>query len=664
MTIPLAGKLDALSRWRESTLEQLKALSRFLVEHELQDARCEELLGTLRQRLAAEKVTVAFVAEFSRGKSELINAIFFADTGRRVLPASPGRTTMCPVELGYDAGAPPSMALLPIETRLDQGASVSELRLCRSAWTHLPLSGGAADQLAEAAAQVMRTQRVTTEQAQALGFWDAERPDDNLPLDDAGRVEVPVWRHALVNYPHPLLRRGLVVIDTPGLNALGAEPELTLGLLPSAHATVFVLAADSGVTRSDLALWREHLAARSLAHYVVLNKIDSLRDPLLSTAQVDHQIEAQRLATARTLKIEPERVFAVSAREALNARLACDESGLQDSRLLLLEQALGAGLLQQRRGLLEGVVDDAARRLRAHVAQRLGERRRQVAEQTLELRGLRGKSSARLRAAGQRVAAERAEFEQCIVQVQALRAVHYRALKAVLDGLSNDCLRVELGRMQGAMRASLLRLNARAALSELCARLRGLMAAAQAGGEEIHAMLGASHARLNAEFAFGLSLEPPPVLLRFVAELDRIESGYVQYLGLSRALRLSQPGFREQFLRMLVSKLRLAFESAASEVEQWNRNASAQLDAQLGERRRAFRRRDEALERIQLANGELEQRISELAAQDATLLQFLLRLNTLVGTLLSAAPAGHLEPAAVPTTLTESMPRRREAARA
>ena len=48
-----------------------------------------------------------------------------------------------------------------------------------------------------------------------------------------GRVEVPAWRHALINYPHPLLKQGLVVLDTPGLNAIGAEPELTLE--PAAH---------------------------------------------------------------------------------------------------------------------------------------------------------------------------------------------------------------------------------------------------------------------------------------------------------------------------------------------------------------------------------------------------------------------------------------------
>ena len=217
--------------------------------------------------------------------------MFFADTGRRVLPAAPGRTTMCPVELGYEPDVGPALALLPIESRLD-GATIADLRSRAKAWTHIPLEGVGAERLAEAVAQVVRTQWVAQDKARALGFWDDERREDNPPVDADGRVEIPVWRHALINYRHPLLERGLVVLDTPGLNALGAEPELTLGLLSTAQATVFVLGADAGLTRSDMALWREHLAPRSLAHFVLLNKIDALRDPLLPAAPVASQVEA------------------------------------------------------------------------------------------------------------------------------------------------------------------------------------------------------------------------------------------------------------------------------------------------------------------------------------------------------------------------------------
>ena len=132
-------------------------------------------------------------------------------------------------------------------------------------------------------------------------------------------------------------------------------------------------------------------------------------------------------------------------------------------------------------------------------------------------------------------------------------------------------------------------------------------------------MLAASFAKLNAEFGFSLSVSPMPDLGRFVQELTLIQRNYVQYLGLTQALRLSQTKFMEQFRRMLMSKLRVVFENASGELELWNKMASSQVDSQLRERRRSFRRRREALERIQAASGELEHRLSELEAQDAQL---------------------------------------------
>ena len=101
--------------WRREFSQQLKRLADWMSSHELMDDAVEERLLRLENQVRTDKMMVAFVAEFSRGKSELINAIFFADYGRRIMPASAGRTTMCPTELGYDAALPPSLCLLPIE---------------------------------------------------------------------------------------------------------------------------------------------------------------------------------------------------------------------------------------------------------------------------------------------------------------------------------------------------------------------------------------------------------------------------------------------------------------------------------------------------------------------------------------------------------------------
>ena len=104
-------QFDQLGEWRKGFANQLAQFRSWLGEHELLDAAVQEHLHRLEAQLLDDKVCVAFVAEFSRGKSELINAIFFAHYGRRIMPASPGRTTMCPTELGYDPALPACMRL-------------------------------------------------------------------------------------------------------------------------------------------------------------------------------------------------------------------------------------------------------------------------------------------------------------------------------------------------------------------------------------------------------------------------------------------------------------------------------------------------------------------------------------------------------------------------
>ena len=125
MPSALLDPLDSLAEWRQALDQGVDRLVAWARRHELLDPPTEAMAANLRQRLASDKLVLAFVAEFSRGKSELINALFFADTGHRVLPATPGRTTMCPVELAWDARQAPFLSLLrrSVESRLTAGSS-------------------------------------------------------------------------------------------------------------------------------------------------------------------------------------------------------------------------------------------------------------------------------------------------------------------------------------------------------------------------------------------------------------------------------------------------------------------------------------------------------------------------------------------------------------
>ena len=636
----IAQSLDALATWRVALERQIAVLAQALTAHDLLDETDTAVLAALRDRLASDKLVLAFVAEFSRGKSELINAIFFSDAGRRVLPATPGRTTMCPVELRCDEGQSPQLSLLPIETRL-QGLTLAELRVLPAQWQQVPLQPQDPQSLVAALAAVTATQWVSLERATELGFWNTEQSDDNPPQAADGRVEVPTWRHALIQYPHPLLQRGLVVIDTPGLNAIGAEPELTLGLLPTAHAIVFVLAADTGVTRSDLSIWRDHLGTASLERFVALNKIDTLvdplSDPLTSAAEVAEQIEQQRQRSAQTLGVPLARVYALSARDALAARLNHDQAGLAASRLPALERALAGELLPRRQTLLVQSALSVVQQLRAGTLRRLVDRRRLLSEQLIELRGLRGKSGTKLRVMVDRVVQEIADFERCNAQLAAQRSVQRRILKAVTAPLSSDALRAEVSTLQAAMAARALNLGARAAFDALMVRLRQALLGAQTQADEMRQMLEASFSQLNTEFGFAFSLPPVPDLADFHQQLELLQQNYGRYLGLSQIWRMAAPGFAEQFLRMLLSKLRVLFESACGDMEQWSRSATSQVEAQLRERRRGFNRRREALQRVQSASGELETRIAEVQSQDDKVVQLQGQIDLLAAAAMATA---------------------------
>lgn len=69
-------KFDQHGAWRREFALRLKLLAQWLKDQELMDASVEDRLQRLEAQVRVDKVMVAFVAEFSRGKSELINAIF------------------------------------------------------------------------------------------------------------------------------------------------------------------------------------------------------------------------------------------------------------------------------------------------------------------------------------------------------------------------------------------------------------------------------------------------------------------------------------------------------------------------------------------------------------------------------------------------------------
>lgn len=625
----MVHEFQQYSAWRQNVLATLDNYRNWVTAAELTDAATEQRLARVLGRLVDDKLSVAFVAEFSRGKSELINAIFFADYGQRILPSAAGRTTMCPTELMFDPAWEPSIRLLPIETRA-QNLSTGDFRDKPHAWTVLPLPLNDGERMHETFKQVSMTKHVSVAEAQAYGLYDADDPDIAATLDDDGMVEISLWRHAIINFPHPLLKQGLVILDTPGLNAIGTEPELTLNLIPNAHAVLFILAAETGVTKSDIEVWRTHIGPGA-GRMVVLNKIDAMWDELKTEAENDAEIARQQHSVAHMLGLDVHKVFPVSAQKGLVGKINGDMALLEKSRLHALEAALFNELIPAKKDIIRRQLGDDLGALVASQHAMLAARLRDIVEQLQELKSLRGKNSSVIDHMMRRVEVEKKEFDGSLFKLQGTRAVFARLSTELHATLGMETVLSDISSVRDAMQASMFNAGTRPPVRQFFAQARANMDASSAKIAEIADMIATMYRKFAAEHGLTLSAPMGFSLTKYSAELDAIELAYTRQFGTATLIISRRNALLERFFDSIASRVRRNFRAANADADAWLRVIMAPLEAQIRQHKDQLKHRLASIQRIHEASDSLEEKIGSFEASQRDLERVKGRLGELSG---------------------------------
>ncbi len=611
----LVAQFEAYSAWRSNLSGGLTDLRNWLGEQQLNDAQTDLRIQHMLDRLRDDKLYVAFVAEFSRGKSELINTIFFADYKQRLLPSSAGRTTMCPTELLHDADQPPCIQLLPIETRATH-TTTSDYKRYTDEWKVLPLDIDSREAMAEAFKQVSLTKRVPAEEAARYGLYSPDDEFHRLTVDAEGQVEIPAWRHAVINFPHPLLQQGLVILDTPGLNAIGTEPELTLNLLPNAHAILFILAADTGVTKSDIEVWRDYIGnpqGRQKGRLVVLNKIDGLWDDLKQPAEIDADIAQQAAKCAELLGLASSQVFPVSAQKALVAKIQHDDALLAKSRIPELERALSEELIPSKREIVRDNTRSEAEDILAATHAILQSRLDAIREQADELNGLRDKNQEVILHMMEKVDREKEDFDKGLQRFQALRNVFTQQTQGLFTLLGLDAVKLEAAQTRAAMQGSLFTRNMREAMDAFFKVVNRRVALSTERVDEIKAMMDTLYQKFNEEH--GISLAPPAPLstLEYQKRVGKMEKIYHEHFSSTfNLMNTDKSTLINKFFETVADQVVRVFEAANRDVEKWLGALIAPMETQVREHQLQLRRRMESIKRIHKATGTLEDRVNEL----------------------------------------------------
>ena len=565
----LDRQVDAYVTWKRDLVREITRYRSWLAHNRLNSEAVEARLDRALKLLRTDHITLAFVGEFSRGKTELINALFFSGYGQRILPSRAGRTTMCPTELFFDPRAERSyIRLLPIESRLED-TSIAQLKRNPLLWLTLPLDTANSDGMVEAFTQVAAVKSMPVERAIQLGF----HPDTLENADIPGEVLVPAWRHAMVNFDHPLLRQGLRILDTPGLNALGSEPELTLSMLPSAQAVIFLLSADAGATASDMNIWEQHIRQLDDCDrqrlFAVLNKIDVLWDDVAGDAFVDDAIQRMQATTAQQLGIAEDDVLPLSAKQALLAKIRGDQGLLQRSRLLALENLLCERILAQKEQLLEQQVVRQVLALLHNSQHILTQRLAKVRAQSELLEGRRQDSGQLLLELTARTRHDHNQHHKRLLQLKTNQRLLQRQGELLRGTVRAERLEEHLARLRRSLTGSLTTLGINLSILHFFRSVEQDLGALEHEAALANKMVSAIYRRHNDENPLHGIDAPLFRLAAYQHQLKGLQNKADQFRLQLKTLLTEQRTLTRRFFATLVQEVIAMHQRLRQEAEQW-----------------------------------------------------------------------------------------------
>ena len=621
----LSPRLTEFLSWRDALEGQVEAFHRMLVQNDQFDSNIEVKLKELLERVRNQRLTIAFVAEAGRGKSELINALFFSENGARLLPSGPARSTLCVTELRYDRGWPPCVRLLPIETR-ESPKRFAELIAEESIWKTIAFNPDDSDSMQRAFGSLSETRRVTLGEAVALGLHG-----DAVAKPNAGNpslVDVPRWRHGIINLPHPLLEAGLVVLDTPGIASLAAEPELSRQRVPESDCVVFILDISLGVTKPDLAIWKGYLGGGAMKlggsfgrapettpanRVVVLNKIDCLHQKDRSTTGVLREIDRQVKEASDLLRVEPIKVIPLSAQQGFIGKATHDRDKLVKSRLYQLERSIASELSSAPHTAFSLEVERQLSDLVTEARTEVDEARFVLLEQLRDLGELREKNQRLVGSLVQRASSQQTRLSAAVKELRTLRAVHARLGEELAAIIDIEETRQRAKDVCDNISSSLLTGGIHDLVDVYIEESRARVLKIERKIDETKHIFTEIAAKMKADHGVQMGELLPFPTQRFHSELQKVESQAKREFKRPANLILRRgPVLGDLFQVSIGSRIVHIFEIAARESSVWMRGLLAALEKPFENRKENTTVRADGMENLLSAELDLADKISEL----------------------------------------------------
>jgi len=185
-------------------------------------------------------------------------------------------------------------------------------------------------------------------------------PDEGKKLERENQAAFPNVNYAVVEYPLPLLEKGVEIVDSPGLNDTEARNELSLNYVHNSQAILFVLRAAQPLTLNERRYLDNYIKGRGLNVFFLINGWDEIRlglvdiDDGAALAEAEgklrqfFQTNLAEYCQINGANVYDERVFELCSLNALRRRLKHPEDSLEGTGFPGFMAALNTFLTQER----------------------------------------------------------------------------------------------------------------------------------------------------------------------------------------------------------------------------------------------------------------------------------------------------------------------------
>jgi uncharacterized coiled-coil DUF342 family protein len=394
-------------------------------------------------------------------------------------------------------------------------------------------------------------------------------------------------------------------------------------MLPNAQAVMFIMSADTGVTKSDLDMWIHNVkplrSGREKGTIVVLNKIDTLWDDLKTYDEIDHTINDQCKKASQTLGIDASFVHPVSAQKGLLAKIRHDQELINRSNILSLESILANEILPYQQDIVRDHVKEDVGNMIKESRDLLASRFQSIKSQLEELQGLSGKNNEVIEHLMQKTREEQVAYHKNVESFNANKKILSEQSKKLLSMLSLTALDKLVSKSRDSMTGTWTTHGLKGGMKTFFDGISAMLKEVDDYSEQLNRLVTTVYHKFQSEHGLqGIE----PVLYdvdKYVREMDKLYQEAEAFRNSPVTVMTEQHYVVKKFFISLVSHARNVFFKAHRDAESWSKAVMSPLVKQIKEHKEQMDKRLENLRKINESRDTLESRMDELKKNAAVL---------------------------------------------